>query len=157
MLSMLTLTLAGCGGASPPAAAPATPEPTPAASEPAPTTASVDDVEGACLGVMHRMRDCSAQFIPALVDLRIQYDRPSGIAAAAEAHGRDALVAEAFEEWKVDAADDRLAALCAEESRQIPVIQDLVDAGRGCLSEASCDDAVACVMPLMEAPWKESP
>lgn len=120
-----------------------------------PTAAA--DPKASCVAVLQRMRTCTDQFIPALVDLRIRYDRPAGIAAPAAAKGRDALVAGAFKEWAVDSSDEHIAELCGDiDKKMTPALQELVDAGHGCLGQQTCDAAVACVIPLIEAPWTQA-
>jgi hypothetical protein len=58
-------------------------------SAPSAQPAAAADPKATCVAVLQRMRACSEPFIPALVDLRVRYDRPAGIAAAAAAEGHD--------------------------------------------------------------------
>jgi hypothetical protein len=147
----ITIRLPACGSSSSSA------EPARSAEERAPNAqpTAAADPKASCVAVLQRMRTCTDQFIPALVDLRIRYDRPAGIAAAAEAKGRDALVAGALKEWSVDSSDEHIAELCGDiDKKMTPALQELVNAGHGCLGQQTCDAAVACVIPLIEAPWK---
>jgi hypothetical protein len=123
----------------------------PAAPPPADPTRTCEDV-------LRKMRTCSAEFIPALVDLRIQYDRPPGIKSLAEQNGRDALVEGARKEWETDSSDENIVKLCVKmKDESSPEMQELVEAGKKCLEHQACDAAVACVIPLIEAPWKSTP
>jgi len=147
------LGLAACGSSS---SSPATPARSAQGPAPSAQPTAAADPRATCVAVLQRMRTCTDQFIPALVDLRIRHDRPAGIAAAAAAQGRDTLVGVALKEWAVDSSDEHIGELCGDiDKKMSAALQELVDAGHGCLGQETCDAAVACVMPLMEAPWKE--
>ncbi len=136
-LAVLTLVVA-CGGAD-----------TPADSDPARPRTMTET----CNEIFVRQRDCTDQFIPALVDARIKADRPAGIAERAESEGRDAIIAEANGEWAEDSKDDAIAATCDRVVQSVPPEQapKMQQAGDACLAEASCDAFVACVLPMIEA------
>ncbi len=65
--------------------------------------------------------------------------------------GRDALVAEAREEWAVDSTDESIAANC-EKMVAAPggVFHEQRGALEACLERASCQEYVDCVMPIHE-------
>ena len=103
--------------------------------------------ETLCTTVFERMRSCSATHIPALVDYRISIDQPQGIAQYARESGRDAVVAESFEEWKGDSTDTAIARVCAVKS--IGVSSAQVVAAEACLQAASCEGFSACIIPFL--------
>jgi hypothetical protein len=132
---LLALSLSAC------AASDAAPTPT-APSAAAPQTAAPD----LCVPVMQRARACTAQWIPALVDARAQLDAPAGIKAAVAAD-RAGVIAEANTEWANDSKDAGIQLACARISAS-ETAADRADSTR-CLAKASCDDFVACEMPVV--------
>lgn len=106
----------------------------------------------ACTASMVRERECSADFIPALVALRVRLDLPSGISARDGAEGRDALVAEANAEWARDATDENIATNCAQMD-ELPADQatQWTDMMNGCLATDGCAAFVECDVRFTEA------
>jgi len=109
-----------------------------------------------CRALMLRQRECSAGFIPALVAARVERDEPPGTAAHAQEVGREALVAEALDEWASDSRDEAIDAVCAEIARaiapeRVPELETKVSA---CLERVGCDDFVACAVPVNLGRWK---
>jgi hypothetical protein len=144
--------LLACGGSAEPATT-TTPAAAPATDDAAePAAGGVDGVDAVaeCVRVFTRQRDCTAEFIPALVSWRVELDNPAGIAARDAAEGRDALVAVALEEWAEDSTDEALAATCAEIVASIPPEQltGMLATATGCLEHAECGAFVDCMAPL---------
>ena len=112
---------------------------------------TVSDPGATCVASFVRQRECTDVFIPALVDARIAADRPAGIAAAAAAGGRDALVAEAKAEWTVDSQPEAIAATCAHMLAALPspALESALAQAEKCLGETRCDDFVACELPII--------
>ena len=135
----LTLTLAACGPATPP---PNTPGPAPG------VTAA--DAKAGCIKLREKQRSCTTDFIPALVDSRIKVDVPPGIAAAAKADGRDALVAKAHEEWKQDSTDAAIAAMCEKMPMPPNATPAHREAAAKCLAMDDCKAFVGCFLPILE-------
>jgi len=127
----------------------ATPAPTaPRTAQPASTT---DDAQAVCVAVFSRSRTCTAQYIPALVDLRAKYDKPAGVAAEVAAN-RDAVIAQAMSEWATDSQPAAIDAGCAR------IVAGLSDADRAevgtvqaCLEIQDCTAYTACLMPYFES------
>ncbi len=142
------LFLVACGSSEP---APAQPTAAPAATPvQAAPTASSDEPQATCRQMMTRMRDCTDVFIPSLVALRVELDVPAGIAAEDTAQGRDALVAQAKEEWKTDSTDEAIASQCTRLVSSIPADQlgPMLDAGKACVAKESCEEFVPCIEPI---------
>src|SRR5688500_6690327 len=92
----LTLTAAACAD-------------TPVSKE---TEALVTKNQALCVKSFQRQRECTSTFIPALVDLRVKLDKPSGIAGIDKAEGRTALVEQAMKEWSEDSKDEAIQSNC---------------------------------------------
>lgn len=140
-------------------AEPGSEESSPAQALPAPEQA-LEKAEGgaqaACRALMLRQRECSAQFIPALVDERIERDEPAGIAAQARDVGHDALLAEARTEWESDSRDEAIESVCSEIARSIAPgrVPELESSVSACLGRSGCDAFVACAVPVNFGRWK---
>jgi hypothetical protein len=127
----------------------------------APEATSLDDpapgTQASCRALMQRQRACSAAFIPALVDARVERDEPAGIFARAHEIGREALVAEALEEWKADSRDEAIDGVCAEIARTIAParVSELERSVGTCLQRSGCEAFVACAVPVNLDRWTE--
>lgn len=112
--------------------------------------ASAGDAQATCVEVFTRNRTCTAQYIPALVDLRAKHDVPAGIAAEV-ASNRAQVIAQANEEWAIDGTDEAIAATCTKIAASLTEA-DQADLGgvQACLSNADCAAYTACVMPYFE-------
>jgi hypothetical protein len=117
------------------------------------TAAGADDAQTTCVATFVRQRECTDQFIPALVDMRVRLDQPAGIAARArEAGGRDAIIAEAKTEWAEDSKDEKIAAQCEQIVGGVPAehMQQALPEIQGCLEKSDCDAFVGCILPAIE-------
>lgn len=109
------------------------------------------DGEAMCRDSFAKQRTCTDDFIPALVDARIELDLPAGIAAEGKKDGgRDALITQAKSEWAEDSKPDAVAAQCKDMSGKVPADQkaELMEAHAKCLAIADCKAYVECVMPI---------
>ncbi len=114
-------------------------------------TAAGGDMDAMCREAFARERTCTDDFIPALVDARIELDLPAGIAAEGKKEGgRDGLIKQAKEEWSKDSEPAAVAAKCAEMSPKVPADQkaELMEAHKKCLAMSECKAFVECVMPI---------
>ena len=128
---LLALCALGCHGKAKPAA---------------PAKVSPVDV---CMAVSAKEAECSDDFVPALVDVRIKLDLPAGIAAAAAAPGgKDQLLAQAKQEWAKDSSEAGRTEMCNKMAPQVPA--EIAKAAAACDLKAACKDYVACIIPVEE-------
>lgn len=140
------LAFAACGGAE----APATESPTTAAATAEPASENGEMVQ-TCITSFTRQRECTDAFLPALLDARIAADKPEGIAARADAEGKDALLVEAATEWESDSSDAMIRGNCEKIVADMPAehVKQMGDAVSACLAAADCDAFVACQIPVI--------
>jgi hypothetical protein len=144
LVSALAVLGPACGTSDAAAPAPAAP------SQAQPATAGNGNAKDVCVAVFTHNRTCTAQYIPALVDLRAKYDVPAGIAAEVAAH-RDKVIAQANEEWAVDSQPEAIEATCTKLTAGLGAGEHSEMAGiQKCLSIQDCDAYTACVMPYFE-------
>jgi len=138
---VFVLVAAACGGAESPAEK--TPQPKSAA----------DDPHSVCVQAFQRQRECTDEFIPALVDARVRRNAPPGIADQDQELGRDKLVEMALEEWKTDSTDAAIEQTCTDmESKMPPDQQERVTEQVGqCLGAEACRAFVDCLLPVIES------
>jgi hypothetical protein len=145
LCSLLTpVGLAACGGAD------AAPAPRTGAT-PAATTAPVPEVQAECEAFFARARTCTAEYIPALVDLRVSLDKPAGIAAEAQPPGgRDAIIQQALGEWTDDSQPAAVAALCSKIAGAVPPAEIESDRAKAatCMAATDCATFSTCAMEL---------
>jgi len=105
----------------------------------------------ACVSMRHRERDCEAEFVPALVALRVRIDQPTGIAARDTSEGRDALVTQARTEFATDSTDAAIDHSCTQVD-QMPAEQAgaWTDLMEECLASTECVPFVECDMRFTE-------
>jgi hypothetical protein len=140
----LALALAACSASEAAGPSPAAPGQAQQA-QPAST-----DAKAGCVEVFTRNRTCTAQYIPALVDLRAKYDAPAGIAAEVAAN-RDAVIASAMEEWAVDSTDAAIDATCTKIVAGLTAAEITAVSGvQACLANQDCGAYTTCVMPYFE-------
>jgi hypothetical protein len=146
----LTLT-AACGASEPAATAPAAQE----VRSPE-VKASAEKHEGydTCVAAFRRQRECTDTYIPALVDARVRADKPAGIAAKDKEIGRDALVAAAFEEWKVDSTDEAIDQMCTNiTSGETSGLPEMLQWAEACLAKTDCAGFSACAVDIVASRW----
>ena len=120
------------------------------------TGAAADGLFDACKTAMTKARECTDEYLPALVDVRIKIDIPAGIKAEAEANGRDALLATAQEEWKDDSTDEAITKQCEQVNAHMPAEyrEKNISTSNECAAKDACGDFVTCIMPLHEEMFK---
>jgi hypothetical protein len=146
LAALLALSLAACTASE--AAAP------PPSSSGKAQPQATGDAKAICVQLFTRNRTCTAQYIPALVDLRAKYDVPAGIAAEVAAN-RAEVIAHANEEWVVDGTDAAIDATCTQVTANVP--PEVVAASQGvldCLPIEDCTAYTTCVMPFFEQRFK---
>jgi hypothetical protein len=148
LVAALALLPAACGtsdAAAPPPVAPAQAQPASTG-----TGNGTGNAKAVCVDVFTHNRTCTAQYIPALVDLRAKYDVPAGIAAEVAAN-RAKVIAQANEEWAVDSTPEAIDATCTKITASLGAGAQSDMAGiQQCLSIRDCDAYTACVMPYFE-------
>ena len=153
IISLLVATFAACSAGTDQPASPASDGPdgsaAPAAN-PEPAATNDDDPAVACAAMFVRLRECTGEFIPALVSWRVELDVPAGIAAQDQKLGRDALVSEAMNEWEADSTDDAIAQTCSRIIASIPPEQlgPMLETGNECAAKSSCGEVVTCIEPM---------
>jgi hypothetical protein len=138
ILALSLALLVACGGSKPAPAETAQPA----------AAAGPDDMKSLCVKMFTRSRECTSDFIPALVDARARHDTPPGIAEQVKTN-RDAVIAEAMKEWENDSKDEAIAAMCDKISTT-PEMSQGADEANGCIAKTSCPEFVACSMPIHE-------
>ena len=139
-LTLALAPLAGCASET------AQAKPAPVAAQ---KTSTADDPKAVCVATMTKARECTDDYIPALVDARAQADVPPGIADQVK-KDRDAVIAQAKQEWATDSKDENIAAMCDKIAGETG---SDADAGTGwatakdCNAKA-CKEYTSCVMPL---------
>lgn len=138
LLSVLSAALVAC----------TEPEPRTSAS-PEQSTTPVSFVEG-CEAFFTKARECTNEYIPALVDLRIEYDKPAGIAAHAQTEGRDAVIAKAMEEWAEDSQPAAIRANCERLAPNVSPehVESMRAAAEACVASTDCAAFGACSKEL---------
>jgi len=114
-------------------------------------TAAGGDMDSVCRDSFARQKTCTDDFIPALVDARIELDLPAGIAAEGKKDGgRDALITQAKEEWSKDSEPAAVAQQCNGMSSKLPAEQktELIETHTKCLALTDCKAYVECVTPI---------
>lgn len=143
VLSLLSAALAACAGAEA--------EPKTGAS-PSSTTPPPSAVQQ-CEAFFTRAAACTDTYLPALVDLRIELDKPAGIAAHAQSEGRDAVLAKAQEEWAADSQPAAITANCERAVSSVP--PERVEQMRGqvesCTAAADCAAFATCSTQIQRA------
>jgi len=129
---------------------------TPAKSETTAGTVSAEstsDAQATCVASFARQRECTDQFIPALVDARVRADKPPGIAAKAQSEGRDALIAEGKTEFAEDSKPEAASETCTHMISALPnpKMEEALAQAKSCLGVEGCDAFVACEIPIIEA------
>jgi hypothetical protein len=136
VLALALGSLAGCNSHD----AKAQPIAKPVAAEATPGTNST------CVQVFTKARECTSDYIPALVDARARHDVPPGITDAVK-KDRAAVVAEAMNEWETDSTDASIAATCDKIGAEV---ETEAASAKACLASADCAAFTTCVMPMFE-------
>jgi hypothetical protein len=116
-----------------------------------PALSETTNAQALCVQSFQKQRECSETFLPALVDARVRFDKPAGIAEMDRKEGREALVAVAREEWKNDSTDEAIAETCTGMVAHGGAKPEMVSAMQTCLAAGSCGDFVPCQVKIIEA------
>jgi hypothetical protein len=110
------------------------------------------DVQASCEGMFAKARECTDDYLPALVDLRIKLDMPAGIAQAAQTEGRAALIDAARAEWATDSLPENAATVCQNIAANMGGEQgaEVAEDTNECVAMDSCSRFVGCIIPLQE-------
>ena len=142
--AFLILAVAACGG-SPPRPA----------DKPAPQNAArtADDLVPMCKRIFARKETCADDYLPVLLDLRVELNKPPGIGDEVKAKGRDAVLALAHSELTRDTQPDKVAATCDGAAAQLAKApperaNQLLDQGGKCEAAADCKAFSVCVVEI---------
>ena len=141
--SFLFLAVAACGGSSPPAEKPA----------PQPAAHTADDLVPMCKRIFARKEACADDYLPVLLDLRVELNKPPGIGDEVKAKGRDAVLAVAHTELASDTQPDKVAATCDGAAAQMAKApperaSQLLDQASKCEAAADCKAFSTCVVEI---------
>jgi len=136
----LILAVAACGGSPP---EPEKPSPQPAAH------AAADPVP-MCQRIFARKATCADDYLPALLDVRVELNTPPGIGERVQSEGRDAILAIAHTELARDTEPAKVTALCETTTKQMPPerIEQLLEQGGRCEASADCKAFAVCVVAI---------
>lgn len=136
----LVLAAAACVGSSP---EPETPSPQPAASTAA-------DPVPMCKRIFARKMTCADDYLPVLLDLRVELNIPPGIGDRVQSEGRDATLAIAHTELERDTEPAKVAELCEMTAAKMPPerIDQLIEQGGRCEAAADCKAFADCVVEI---------
>jgi hypothetical protein len=137
----LIVAVAACGGSSP---EPAKPSPQPAA-----RVAAADPVP-MCKRIFARKATCADDYLPVLLDLRVELNLPPGIGDQVKSQGRDAVLAIAHTELARDTEPAKVAALCETTATKMPPerVDQLVEQGAKCEATTDCKAFAVCVVAI---------
>jgi len=128
----------GCGGGSS-----SSPPPSPP-----PSAHTAAELGPMCDRYYERERACVDEYLAALLDVRVEYDMPAGIAAEVERDGRDAVLARMRPEWERDTTPENTDRICRAMETQIPAdqVERLLAQSKKCDAEADCAGFAACTV-----------
>jgi hypothetical protein len=143
-LSAFVLAVAACGGSSP--------QPQPA-KPPPPAQRTAADFVPLCQRIFARKQTCADDYLPALLDVRVELNMPPGIGDEVKAKGRDAVLAIAHTELASDTEPAKVTALCENAAKQAvqgpPERADqLLDQAGRCDAAADCKAFSTCVVVI---------
>ncbi len=137
------LAVAACGGSSQPE--PAKPASPPAAQDTA-------DFVPLCKRIFARKATCADDYLPALLDVRVELNIPPGIGDRVKTDGRDAVLAVAHTELARDTEAAHVAELCegaAAKAKADPERgNQLYEQGSRCEAASDCKAFASCVVVI---------
>jgi hypothetical protein len=139
---VLTFAVAACGGSSPP---PAKVSPQPASE----TQAAADPIP-MCKRIFARKETCADDYLPALLDVRVELNMPPGIGDKVKTDGRDAVLEQAHVELARDTEPSKVAELCETTLARMPPerVDQVVEQGARCEAAADCKAFSSCVVEI---------
>jgi hypothetical protein len=131
---------AACGGGTA-----SSPSPVPAEPASARTAAELVPL---CVRYYERERACVDEYLPALLDVRVEYDMPPGIKGEVERDGRDAALARMRSEWERDTTIENTDRICRAMETQVPPdqVERLLAENARCDAKPDCEGFVACTV-----------
>jgi hypothetical protein len=140
---VLIAAVAACGGSS---SEPAKPAPPPAAR-------TITDLVPMCQRIFARKETCADDYLPLLLDLRIELNLPPGIGDEVKAQGREAALAVAHTELAQDTQPAKVDALCqgaAANAKKAPPerVDQLLAQGDRCEATPDCKAFSSCVVEI---------
>ncbi|HTL36712.1 MAG TPA: hypothetical protein VL326_26440 [Kofleriaceae bacterium] len=144
----VVLAVAACGGGSREPAKPASPPPAAPAGAAAPA-----DFVPMCKRLFARKATCADDYLPALLDVRVELNMPPGIGEKIKTEGRDAVLVTAHEEFARDSEPARVAAVCEEGAARAAKapperVDQLLDQGTKCEASADCKAFAVCAAAI---------
>jgi hypothetical protein len=139
----LILAVAACGGSSPEPAQPA----------PQPATRTISELVPMCQRTFARKETCADDYLPLLLDLRIELNLPPGIGDEVKAQGREAALVVAHTELAQDTQPAKVDALCqgaAANAKKAPPerVDQLLQKAAACEATTDCKAFSACVVEI---------
>lgn len=106
-----------------------------------------------CKRIFARMETCADDYLPMLLDLRVELNKPPGIGDEVKAKGRDAVLAIAHTELASDTQPDKVAATCDGAAAQMAKasterVSQLLGQGVKCEATADCKAFSTCVVEI---------
>jgi hypothetical protein len=103
-----------------------------------------------CKRIFARKATCADDYLPALLDVRIELNMPPGIGDQVKSQGRDAILAIAHTELAHDTQPEQVDPLCEKAATDAPPerVNQLLDQGGKCEAAADCKAFSACVVVI---------
>jgi hypothetical protein len=150
LLSIALFSLAACGASEAP------PRPADVSSSKVVVASQAPEGYDTCVAAFQRQRECTSDYIPALVDARVRADVPPGIAEKDRTDGREALIQLAMTEWQSDSTDEAIAEMCQKITNDGTAgVPELIRKAEACLSESECPAFSACAVDIVASRWAD--
>lgn len=109
-----------------------------------------------CQRIFARKATCADDYLPVLLDLRIELNLPPGIGDRVKEQGRDAILALAHTELARDTEPSKVTALCEtakSNASKAPSgrLGQLIELGAKCEAATDCKAFSACVVMIDRA------
>jgi hypothetical protein len=106
-----------------------------------------------CKRIFARKATCADDYLPVLLDLRVELNMPPGIGDEVKSQGRDAVLATAHTELARDTEPAKVDALCesaATNATKAPPerVDQLLAQGGRCDAAADCKAFAGCVVEI---------
>lgn len=137
---VLIVAVAACGGSPPPPAKASSQASSETAADPIPL----------CKRIFARKATCADDYLPALLDVRVELNMPPGIGDEVKSQGRDAVLATAHVELARDTEPSKVAELCGTTVAKMPRerVEQLLEQGGRCEAAADCKAFSTCVVEI---------
>ena len=106
-----------------------------------------------CKRIFARKASCADDYLPALLDLRVELNIPPGIGDEVKSKGRDAMLAIAHTELARDTEPAQVDAVCessATKAQQAPpeFVDKLLEQGGTCEATTDCKAFATCAVAI---------